>query len=109
MSIVFHFKDQIPKELTSCVVYKFQCGVCNETYYGETVRHLVVRSGEHIVLSPLTNKKVKPKESSVKVNLLLFNLTLSFDDFSVLAHVDRKFCLQIKENFLLNEINFRSQ
>ena len=30
----FHFKDQIPKDLTSGVVYKFQCGLCNESYYG---------------------------------------------------------------------------
>ena len=25
----FHFKDPIPKDLTSGVVYKFQCGLCN--------------------------------------------------------------------------------
>ena len=28
----FHFKDQIPKDLTSGVVYKCQCGFCNESY-----------------------------------------------------------------------------
>ena len=28
----FHFKDRIPKELTSGVFYKFQCGLCNESY-----------------------------------------------------------------------------
>ena len=33
-----HFKDQIPKDLTSGVIYKFQCGLCNESYYGECVR-----------------------------------------------------------------------
>ena len=26
-----HFKDRIPKELTSTVVYKFQCGLYNES------------------------------------------------------------------------------
>ena len=31
----FHFKDRIPKELTSGVVYKFQCGLCNKSYYGK--------------------------------------------------------------------------
>ena len=30
----FHFKDRIHKDLTSGVVYKFQCGLCNESYYG---------------------------------------------------------------------------
>ena len=27
----FHFKNQIPKGLTSGVVYKFQCGLCKES------------------------------------------------------------------------------
>ena len=77
----FHFKDPVPQILTSGVVYKFQCGLFNQSYYGECVRHLaqiltsgvvykfqcglfnqsyyggfvrhlVVRSGEHIGISP---------------------------------------------------------
>ena len=47
-------------ELTSGTEYKFQFGLCSETYYGKTVRRVVVRSGKQIDLSPLTNKKVKP-------------------------------------------------
>ena len=35
----FRFKDCIPKELTSGVLYKFQCGFCNESYYGVCIRH----------------------------------------------------------------------
>ena len=41
----FRFKDRIPKELTSGVVYKFSCGFCSESYYGECVRHFNVRIG----------------------------------------------------------------
>ena len=63
----FRFKDRIPKELTSGVVYKFQCGLCNESYYGECVRHLNVRTEEHIRISPLNNKKVKPKGSALAI------------------------------------------
>ena len=48
----FCFKDPFLQILTSTVVYKFQCGLCNESYYGECVRHLDVRSGEHIGISP---------------------------------------------------------
>ena len=44
----FHFKGQILKDLTSGVVYKFQRGLCNESYYGECMRRLNVRIGEHI-------------------------------------------------------------
>ena len=50
----FYFKDQIPKDLLSGVVYKFQFGLCNESYYGELMRHLNIRTGDHIGISPLT-------------------------------------------------------
>ena len=47
------------------------CGRCNSSYYGETERHLKVRSGELIGISPLTFKKTKPsKESPVRDHLL---------------------------------------
>ena len=58
LSALFRFKDVIPKELRSHLVYKFSCGSCNATYYGKTERHLDVRSGEHIGLSPLTGNRV---------------------------------------------------
>ena len=67
----FRFKDRIPKEITSGVIYKFQCGFCNESYHGECVRDLNVRIGGHIRISPLTNKKVKPNGSAVSDHLLL--------------------------------------
>ena len=60
----FHFKDPVPQILTSDVVYKFQCGLCNESYYRECVRHLAVRSDEHVAISPLTNKRVQPRKDS---------------------------------------------
>ena len=81
----FHFKDRIPKELTSVVVYKFQCGFCNESYYGECVRHLNVRIREHIGVSLLTKKKVKPKGSAVTNHLLLYYHSTPFENFSVLT------------------------
>ena len=56
----FHFKDQIPKDLNSGLVSKFQFGLCNESCYGKCMRHhLNVRIGEDIGISPLTRKQVK--------------------------------------------------
>ena len=81
----FRFKDRITKELTSGVVYKFQCGLCIESYYGECVRHLNVRIGEQIGISPLTKKKVKLKGSAVSDDFLLCNHSPSFENFSVLT------------------------
>ena len=81
----FRFKDRITKELTSGVVYKFQCGLCNESYYRECVKHLNVRIGEQIGILPLTKKKVKLKGSAASNDLLLYNHFPSFENFSVLT------------------------
>ena len=52
--------------LRSDVVYKFSYGRCNATYYDETCRHLCVRVGEHLDVSPLTGKKSKVVKESKK-------------------------------------------
>ena len=80
----FHFKDRIPKDLTSRVIFKFQCGLCNESYYGGCVRHLNVRIGEHIGISTLTKKQVNPKCKSVADHLLFCNHSASCGNFSIL-------------------------
>ena len=56
LSNSFRYKDPIPKDLISGAVHKFQCGLCSESYYGESIRHLDISSGEHIGVSTLTIK-----------------------------------------------------
>ena len=73
-------------------VYKFQCGLCNEPYYGECARHLSVRIGEHISI-PITTAQ--------KTNHLLFsNHSPSSDNLSMLkctysAVPSNKICVKI--------------
>ena len=98
----FRFKDPVPQILTSGVVYKFHCGLCNESYYGECVRHLAVRSGEHIGISPLTNKRVQPRtDSAVYHHLLNCNYSHTLEDFSVLYHENKKYLLELKKSLLI--------
>ena len=97
----FHFKDQIPKDITSGVIYKFQCGLCNESYYGECVRHLNVKTGKHIGISPLTKEQVKPKSRSVANHLLLCDHSPSYDDFSILTRENKTFLLELNESLLI--------
>ena len=102
LSNSFRYKDPIPKDLISGVVYKFQCGLCNESYYGESIRHLDIRSGEHIGVSPLIGKKVKPSNNSAICDYLLYcNCLVSFDNFSILARENKKYLLEIKERLLI--------
>ena len=97
----FRLKDCIPKQLTSSVIYKFQRGLCNESYYGECIRHLNVRIGVHIGISLSTKKKAKPKGSAVSDHLLLCNHSPSFENFSVLTKENKKFLLELKECLLI--------
>ena len=97
----FYFKDQIPKDLTSSVVYKFQCGLCNESYYGKCVRNLNARIGEHVFISPLNEKQVNPKNNSVANHLLFCYHSASYDDFGILTRENKRYLLELKESLLI--------
>ena len=102
LSNSFRYKDLIPKDLISGAVYKFQCGLCNEYYYAESIKLLDKRSGEHIGVSTLTGRKVKPSNNNTICDHLLHcNFLPSFDNISVLAHENRKYLLEIKESLLI--------
>ena len=106
LSNLFRFKDSIPKELRSHIVYKFLCSNCNITYYGETERHLNVRSGEHLSLSALTGKRVNNnKKLAVKDHCLFFDHVGSFEDLSILTYESNSFKLLIKEALLVSKDN----
>ena len=86
----------------SGVVFKYTCESCKSSYYGQTDRHLKIRCGEHIGISHLTWKKIRPsKESAIRDHLLIRINVPSFDEFSILAHGNNRFVLEIKESLLI--------
>ena len=86
----------------SGVIYEYRCGRCSSSYYGETERHLNVRSDEHIGMSPLTFKKTKPsKENSIRDHHLKCDNNPSFDEFTILKHGKKKYLPEIKESPLV--------
>ena len=60
-----------------------------------------MRIGEHIGISSLTRKKVKPKGSAVGDHLLLCNHFPSFENFNVLTKENKKLLLELKESLLI--------
>ena len=44
----FSYKDPIPNDLKSFLVYKFTCASCSSSCIGETCRHFKTRIVEHI-------------------------------------------------------------
>ena len=103
ISNFFTFKDKIPSFLRSGIVYKFQCGSCNTTYYGKTKHHFKVRMCEHLGISALTGKRVKgDDDSAIKEHLLFCNHTPEFEDFSILASNKNDFKVTLMESLLIN-------
>ena len=68
----------------------------------KTERHLNVRSGEHIGLSPLTRNRVVCKPSEISDHLLLHeHNNNSFNDFSILYCENNSFKLSLRESVLI--------
>ena len=65
------------------------------------LRHLNVRIGEYISISPLIKKQVKPKNSPVADHLLFCNHSASYDNFSILTCENKKFLTRIKDSLLI--------
>ena len=96
-------KDKIPAFLYSSIVYKFQCGSSNATYYGKTKRHFKVRMCEHLGISALTGKRVKgDDDSAIKGHLLFCNHTPDFEDFSIPATNNNDLKVTLMESLLIN-------
>ena len=90
------FKDVIPKELQSHIVYKFSRGNC------KAGRHLNVRSSEHLVISHLAGKRVECKPSAVSDRLLLHNHDSNFDGFSIICRDKNVFRFLFKESISIS-------
>ena len=93
LSSFLRFKNVIPKELQSHIVYKFLCGNCNITYYGKTECHLNVGYGEHLSISYLTGKRVECKPSAVSDHLLQHNNDSDLNYFTILYRDNNGFRL----------------
>ena len=103
ISNFFTVKDKIPSLVRSGIVYKFQCGGCNASYYGKTKRHFKVRICEHLGISRLTGKRVKgDDDSAIKEYLLFCNHLSDFKDFSILATNNNDFKFTLTESLLIN-------
>ena len=87
----------------SGIVYKFQCGSCNATYYGKTKRHFKVRMCEQLGIYALTGKRVKgDDDSAIKERLLFCNHPPDFEEFSILSINNNDFKVTLMESLLIN-------
>ena len=91
----FSYKDPIPDDFKSFLVYKFTCASCSYSYIGETCRHFKTRIEEHI-----------KKDSKSHIFKHLHSTTACFGSYNSLCFkiIDKgnsKFDSKIKEVYIL--------
>ena len=81
----FYFKDRLPSDLRSSVVYKFTCPSCQAGYIGSTLRALRFRTDEHLGQSSRTGRRLNtPPHSAVRDHSELCGVILSKSSFEVI-------------------------
>ena len=101
----FTFKDPIMKELNSLVLYKFTCGICNNSYVGKTKRHFIIRQHEHLGVSILTGNRLAYNEqsaSAVRKHSRLCNHGSSANDFKIIDTATNNYHLLLKESIVIS-------
>lgn len=82
----FRIKDIVTSDLKSSIVYKYQCGGCNSTYVGKTLRHLRARRSEHLGRSFRTGERLsKPPFSAIRDHSVEQDHQILLENFSVLS------------------------
>ena len=97
----FSFKDKIPNNLKSRVLYKFKCSNCNITYIGKSIRHFQVRYSEHLGISIMTNKPFtynNKTSTTVGEHIHDCNHKNLSDSFKIIGSAKNDFHLKIKES-----------
>ena len=89
----FSYKDPIPNDLKSFLVYKFTCASCSFSYIGETCNHFITRIEEHIKKSHIFKHLHSTATCFDSYNSLSFKIT---------DKANSKFNLKIKEAIHIN-------
>ena len=80
----FKFKDVIPENVRSNLVYEFQCRTCKSYYIGETTRHFHTRISEHLGISPRTGAPLSKTNSSIFQHKLETGHSIDKTDFKII-------------------------
>ena len=99
---LFNFKDRLPLELRSSLVYKFSCTQCVSSYIGSTSRALAVRVSEHKGVSVRTGRMLAaPSHSNIREHVYKCNSPLSIDQFKILESCNNNIDLRILESLYI--------
>ena len=102
----FSFKDKVPLNVRSLILYKFTCSSCNSAYVGKTKRHFLIRMFEHLGISLSTgnNYTYNPKNNNnttVLNHINCNNCNATVDNFRIIGSARNDYLLCLKESLLI--------
>ena len=98
----FPFKDKLPAEMLSNVIYQFKCCVCNDTYIGSTSKQAKVRISQHLGISYRTGNRLQnPPHSAPRIHSLDKKHYLTNDNFKILDTANNESDLRILESLYI--------
>ena len=101
---LFKYKDSLPDELCSNIIYKFSCGTCQGSYIGSTTKQSRIRFFQHLGMSPRTNRPVScPTHSSPKNHCHNNNHPFSINQFQIIDTANNELDLRILESLYINQ------
>ena len=95
----FKFKDKIPSDVQSRVIYEYKCSSCNARYIGSTCRAFKTRRLEHLGRSIHTGRPItNPSFSNIREHAEQENHPLSHSNFKIIRSMPDKTSLLIAES-----------
>ena len=94
----FNYKDRMPAELCSRIIYKFECESCKDSYIGSTMKQSKVRFCEHLSISPRTNRPTTVSHSSPRQHCEEKNHPFQLSNFSIIDSANSELKLRILES-----------
>ena len=107
----FNFKDKVPLNARSLVLYKFMCSSCNSAYVGKTKRHFLVRMFEHLGNSLATGKRYTFNPDNINNTAVLNHINCNnchatLDNFRVIGSAKNDYTLCLKESLVIQLYKF---
>ena len=107
LSHLLRFKDVVPSDLDSHLIYHFKCPSCNAGYVGETRVPHIVRNCQHLGISPYTEKPMKGGvPTSVTKHIIAKKCKCSLENFSILGRESDYHKRLIKESLFIKLYNY---
>ena len=102
----FNFKDKVPLNARSLILYKFTCSSCNSAYVGKTKRHFLVRMFEHLGISLATGNNYtynskNNNNTAVLNHINCGNCEANLDNFQIIGSARNDYKLCLKESLVI--------